>query len=117
MVVVMHTIMAILLAWRLGFAEYVGWLLKSQPGLKRVNLNLFFEDRAHGEPKSTTAALPVPAPAARTQFQTVTGVAAVGRCRPAVAVVANAVEGTFAVAAIARRREIHIRSIIGPQTT
>lgn len=58
MVVVMHTIMAILLAWRLGFAEYVGWLLKSQPSLKRVNFYLFFEDRAHGEPIRAIVVVP-----------------------------------------------------------
>ena len=112
MVVVMHTIMAILLAWRLGFAEYVGWLLKSQPSLKRVNLNLFFEDRAHGEP--IRAPVAVPYPAARTQVQIVTVAIAAGRCRPVVAVRANFFEFTTAGVATAGRGEKHIRIIISP---
>ena len=115
MVVVMHTIMAILLAWRLGFAEYVGWLLKSQPNLKRVNFNLFFEDRAHGEPKSTIGVAPFPVP--RIQVHIVNEVFAYcvffGRC-PVEAVRANVVEGTIVVVAQAGRGEKHIRSIISP---
>lgn len=112
MVVVMHTIMAILLAWRLGFAEYVGWLFKSQPNLKRVNFNLFFEDRAHGEPIRAMAALPVPV--ARIQPQIATVVAVDGRCRPAVAEQANFIEGTPVEVATAGRGEKHIRIIISP---
>ena len=115
MVVVMHTIMAILLAWRLGFAEYVGWLFKSQPNLKRVNLNLFFEDRAHGEP--IRAPVAVPHPAARIQVQIVTVAIAAGRCRPVVAVRANVVEDTTAGVATAGHGEIHIRCVGSPQTT
>ena len=112
MVVVMHTIMAILLAWRLGFAEYVGWLLKSQPNLKRVNFNLFFEDRAHGEPKSTIGVAPFPVP--RIQVHIVTVSCAFGRCRPVEAVRANVVEGTIVVVAQAGRGEIHIGRIGSP---
>ena len=94
MVVVMHTIMAILLAWRLGFAEYVGWLLKSQPSLKRVNFYLFFEDRAHGEPIRAIVAVKVPVRVpGPIQVQIATVVASVGRCRPVVAVEANEVWG------------------------
>ena len=107
--------MAILLAWRLGFAEYVGWLLKSQPSLKRVNLNLFFEDRAHGEPISTKHGVPLPV--ARIQVQIETGLVAVGRCRPVVAARANAVEQITAVDAQAGRGEKHMRRIGFPQTT
>ena len=93
MVVVMHTIMAILLAWRLGFAEYVGWLLKSQPSLKRVNFYLFFEDRAHGEP--IRAIVVAPGPVARIQAQTATAGIVAGRGRPVVAVRANVFEETI----------------------
>ena len=77
-----------------------------------LNLNLFFEDRAHGEPIRAMAALPVPV--ARIQPQIATDVASVGRCRPVVAEQANFIEGTPVEVATAGRGEKHIRIIISP---
>ena len=94
MVVVMHTIMAILLAWRLGFAEYVGWLLKSQPNLKRVNFNLFFEDSPHGVAVRAIAVAPVPAARIEVEIATAEGAEMIDRRRPIEAVRADIAEGT-----------------------